>query len=280
MIKIIADTTCGLPVQQLESLGIPVIPQIIVFGNQSFRDDNEITTEEFLNKLVSSASLPKTAAPPPALYTPIYQKILDAGDTPSVITPSGKVSGTFRSATLAAADFAPGSIHVLDSGTVAGGLGMIILKAHAWAQQGLTVGEIEARVTDMASREHLFFLVDTLEYLHKGGRIGGASKLVGSLLQIKPILSIKDGEIQAFDKVRTFKQALSKIEDWICDFGKDNPEPCVSISHCNNLEEAERLAASLKQRLGVAEIPILIVPPAIVVHAGPGVLEVSIFSKA
>ena len=277
MIKIIADTTCGLPLDTLKQAGIETLPQIITFGTETFRDDTEMDTNSFLEKLRASKNLPGTAAPPPALYAPIYERILAAGDTALVITPSAKVSGTFRSATVAANDFKTDQIHVIDSNTVAGGLGSLVLAAKQWADAGLTIVEVKENVTEMSSRERLFFLVPTLEYLHKGGRIGGASKLVGTLLKIVPILTIREGQVEPFDKVRTVKQAVRTIVDLTAEYCKDNPEAYLTVSECDSEPLLTQVTQELTAATGIQEIPRYIVPPAIVVHGGPGLIETSCF---
>jgi len=162
MIQIVADTTCGIPLEQLKAEGIHVLPQIITFGDASYRDDIEIDTETFLSKLTAAKQLPGTAAPPPALYGPIFKSILDAGDTALVITPSLKVSGTYRSALIAAEEFQSGQIHVVDTGTIAGGLGSLVLQAKRWAQEGMDIETLKSRLSAMAAREKVFFVVDTL----------------------------------------------------------------------------------------------------------------------
>jgi len=277
MIRIIADTTCGLPLDILKKAGIETLPQIITFGNETFRDDTEMNTESFLEKLRASKTLPGTAAPPPALYTPIYEQLLEAGDTALVISPSEKVSGTFRSATVAAGEFHTDKIHIIDSKTVAGGLGSLVLAAKKWADAGLSIKEVKENVEDMASRERLFFLVPTLEYLHKGGRIGGASKIVGSLLQIVPILTIKDGQVEPFDKVRTVKQAVRTIVEQTTEYCKDNPEPYLTVSECDSEPLLTQVTQELTAATGIQDIPRYTVPPAIVVHGGPGLIETSCF---
>jgi len=278
MIKIIADTTCGLPLDILKQAGIEVLPQIITFGNETFRDDTDMDTGSFLEKLRASKTLPGTAAPSPSLYTPIYEQILAAGDTALVITPSAKVSGTFRSATVAAGEFQTDQIHIVDTSTIAGGLGSIVLAAQKWVDAGLTIEEVKENIMEMASRERLFFLVPTLKYLHKGGRIGGASKLVGTILQIVPILTVKEGQIEPFDKVRTVKQAIRKIVDLTAAYCENNPEPYLTISQCDSEPLLTQLSQELTAATGIHDIPRYTVPPAIVVHAGPGVIETSCFA--
>ncbi len=200
MVTIVADTTSSIPVAQAEELGIPYIPQIIVFGNETYRDDTEMDSQTFLKRLRESTSLPKTAAPPPAFYHPIYEKYTQDGNTVIVLTPSAEVSGTYRSAEVAAADFPGRDIRIVDTRTIGSGLASIVLEAHRWAKEGLDADTIIERVKDMSRRERVYFVVDTLEYLYKGGRIGGAKMLVGSLLQVKPILQFKNGRTEPVER--------------------------------------------------------------------------------
>jgi DegV family protein with EDD domain len=277
MIQIIADTTCSIPLDQLAAKGIEYLPQVIVFGDQSYRDDYEIDTATFLQKLQASPTLPKTAAPPPALYNPLYQKYLDQGDSVLVITPSAEVSGTFRSAEVAAQDFPGADIHIVDSRTAAGGLGSIVLQAKEWALQGMPMTELIENVKELSSRGRVYFLVDTLENLRKGGRIGGAQALLGSLLQVKPLLTLKDGKIDAVESQRTKKKAVARLKDIIYAECPHNKEGSISVSHCGAEEEAIQLANEIGRELNIQNIPVYLVPPAIVVHAGPGVLAISFF---
>ena len=279
MIRIITDTTCSIPVADLKRLGIYFVPQIITFGNESFEDDYQISSSYFLERLKTSANLPGTAAPPPALYLPIFKEIIEAGDTGLILAPSNFLSGTFRSATLAKEEFASDKISILDTLTVASGFGQLVLHAKKMADSGSTVEEIIAEITALSQREQRYFLVDTLEYLHKGGRIGNASKLIGSILQIKPVLTLKDGQIQPYEKVRTFKQAIKLIEDLTCEILTDNPNGMPSIAHADNLDEASALAERIQTRLQIPEIPVYNAPPAIIVHAGPGLIVTSCFRK-
>jgi len=278
MIRIIADTTCSLPQHLLKDHDIPLLPQIIIFGDDSYRDDTEIDTETFLRKLRASAALPKTAAPPPSLYTPIFKKFFDQGDTVFVITPSGDVSGTFRSASVAAGDFPQADIRILDSRTVAGGLGQFVLQAWEWANHGMDSDTLEKCLTEMISRNRTYVVVDTLEYLYKGGRIGGARALFGSLLQIKPILTLKNGHLEPVETQRTKKRAVARMQELVFADCPRNSESRLTICQCDALDEATGLAESMSRKLGISDIPIYEAPPAIVVHAGPKLLSVSFFT--
>ncbi len=279
MVKIIADTTCALPHPLLNQRGITLLPQIIIFGEESYRDDTEIDSQTFLKKLRSSSVLPKTAAPPPALYNPIFAQLRISGEAGVIITPSSDVSGTMRSAQTAANDFPDVDLHIIDSRTVAGGLGQLVLHAWEWANQGDNAETIENKVREMARREHVYFVVDTLEYLYKGGRIGGATALLGSVLQIKPILTIKDGRIQPVEKQRTKRRALNRLQEIVINECPHNQQCCISIAQIDAEDEAKMLVDYFRQALGVEEIPIYEAPPAIVVHGGPKIIAASFFSS-
>ncbi|MBN2258857.1 MAG: DegV family protein [Anaerolineaceae bacterium] len=277
MINIIADTTCGIPKVLRDKLGIPFVYQIILIMGQTFHDDHEIDTETFIKKLKVSAELPKTAAPPPEEYIPLYRKLAKPGDTAIVITPSKDMSGTYRSAWVAKQEFPEADIRVVDSRTIAGGLGSIVLQALYWVKEGWNADQIVDGISSMSGRERSFFLVDTLEYLQKGGRIGGAAALFGTVLQIKPILTILDGKVAAYEKVRTKSAALARLKELVNSGCPPKQEAWLSISHCSALNVANDLAAEFKSKLGFKYIHIYEVPPAIVVHGGPNIVNVSFF---
>jgi DegV family protein with EDD domain len=279
MVTIVADTTCSVPQNQIHALGIPLLPQIIIFGDQQYRDDSEITTEVFLQKLKASSALPKTAAPAPALYNPIYKDELAKGNSVIVIAPSAEISGTARSASVAAEDFPGADIRIIDTRTCAGGLGSIVLEAQKMAKQGLDANAIEKKVRDLSARQRIYFVVDTLEYLYKGGRIGGASALFGSILQVKPILTLRDGRAEAAETQRTKKRALARIVEIVGNDCPHNEAGLLTISQCDTYEDAKDLAAQFQKVTGITDIPIYEVPPAIVVHAGPKVMAISFFLK-
>jgi DegV family protein with EDD domain len=277
MIRLIVDTTCCIPGPDIERLGLICLPQVIIFGDKSYRDDTEMDTATFLSKLVSSPVLPKTAAPPPALYTPIYEKYADQGDTMIVIAPSAQLSGTYRSAEVAAQDFTRADIRLIDVKTAGGGLGSIVIQAVEWVRQGIDADTLVQRIRDMASHERVYFMVDTLEYLHKGGRIGGAQALLGSILQVKPILTLVDGHIESAESQRTKRKALARLHELVMQDCQRGRISHMSVSHCGAEEDAIALARGLGTATNLMDVPVYNVPPAIVVHAGPGVLEISYF---
>lgn len=280
MTKIIADTTCGLPLDELETLGIDVIPQIIIFDEQPYRDDTEIDTPTFLSKLQESKELPKTAAPPPALYEPLFKAYAEVGEAIIILAPSAELSGTFRSAEIAAENVPEANVHILDTRTIAGGLGVLVKMAKKWADDGMAAEEIIQKIKTLSQREVVYFLVDTLEYLYKGGRIGNASYLVGSVLQMKPILGLIDGKVDAIEKQRTSTKALNRLKELVLEECPKDETSYITVSHCGGEERAQKLAADLTKALEIDSIPVYVVPPAIVVHAGPGVIEVSFFKNS
>ena len=277
MVIIVADTTSGLPREMLKNLGIPLIPQIVVFGEQSFRDDTELDTAAFLVKLKSSKELPKTAAPAPAIYNPIYLDAKLHGDSVIVIAPSAKVSGTVRAAEVAAQDFPGLDVRVVDSLTIAGNLASLVLMADAWARSGLDADAIVSRLNAWIARGRIYFLVNTLEYLQKGGRIGGAKALMGEILQVKPILCLREGQVEPFEQQRTKKRAVARLLEIVEEQCPKSPEAHLCVMQADAMEEGEALAADLKSRMHLTSIPIYELPPAIVVHGGPGVLAIGFF---
>ena len=278
MTMIIADTTCGLPRDLLEQRGIPLVPQVVIFGEDSYHDDMELDIVTFLQKLKTSLILPKTAAPEPPLYFPIYKKAQEKGESVVVIAPSAKVSGTVRSAEVAAQEFPDLDVRVIDTQTISCNLGTLVLLADDMAKAGKSADEIEAAICGMVPRGRIFFLVDTLEYLAKGGRIGGAKKLVAELLQIKPILQIMDGQVEPFEQQRTRRRALARLAEIVDEQCPRTPDAHLCVMHIEADVDAWELSVLLKTRTGFSDIPIYELPPAIVVHGGPKAMGVGFFT--
>ncbi|GAB4410198.1 MAG: DegV family protein [Anaerolineales bacterium] len=277
MVKIITDTTSGLPADIARRYDIPVIPQVIIFGADSYLEGVEMDNAAFMARLTTSRELPKTAAPPPELFAREFRRLVPTGEPILCIHPSADVSGTVRSATVAKDDFPDADIRVIDSRVIGSPLAQMVTLAAQWAEAGATADEIEARVRDMIPRCRIYFLVATLEYLAKGGRIGGAQALLGGVLQIKPILAFRDGRVDQFDKERTHKRALARLKEVVLEQYPRNAEGYLSVMHAGVHEQGQALADELGAALGVGHVPVLDVPPAIVTHGGPGVLGVGFF---
>ncbi len=279
MTKILTDTTSGLSLQDAQELGIHLIPQIVNFGEDSYRDDTELDSATFLQKLRAAEELPKTAAPPPALYNDIFRQVNESGEDLICLHPSAKVSGTVRSATAAKADFPNANIHIVDTQTIAGPLATLVLLAAQWAKDGIPAQIILDGIEDMMAQQKVYFLVDTLEYLQKGGRIGGAQALLGKMLSIKPILTMLDGQVEAFEQARTKKKALARLVDLVVEQADREGGPHICVMHSGARIDAIDLIESLRAETGVQNIPLYELPPAIIVHAGPGALAVGFISK-
>jgi DegV family protein with EDD domain len=277
MTIIVADTTCGLPRDLLAQRGIPLIPQVVIFGEDSYHDDKQLDTAAFLKKLKASPALPKTAAPEPPLYFPIFEAAKKKGESVVVVAPTGKASGTVRSAETAAQEFPGLDVRVVDTQTLSCNLGTLVLVADDMARAGKTADEIVAKLDDMIPRGRLYFLVDTLEYLAKGGRIGGAKKLLAELLEIKPILQVKDGQVEPFEQQRTKKRALARLVEVVVEQCKGGVDAHLCVLQVEAEAEAQALVGELKSKVAVPDIPIYELPPAIVVHAGPKAMGVGFF---
>jgi DegV family protein with EDD domain len=279
MVKIITDTTAGLPAEVAQGRDIPVIPQVVTFGKDSYLEGIEIDRATFMARLAASKELPKTAAPPPELFTEHFRRFAEMGETILCIHPSTDLSGTVRSATVAAQDFPDTDIRVIDTRSIAAPLATMVRLAAHWADEGIDANTIVARIEEMIPRWQIFFLVSTLEYLAKGGRIGAATALVGSVLQIKPILSLVNGHVEPFEKERTHKRAVGRLIALVEERCPPGDNSHLAVMHAGVPEQATELARELGQRLQVRHVRVSDVPPAIVTHAGPGLLAVGFLVK-
>lgn len=277
MTIIVADTTCGLPRDLLKQRGIPLVPQVVIFGEETFHDDEQLDTAAFLQKLKAFPTLPTTAAPEPPLYFPIFEEAGRKGESVIVVAPTGKASGTVRSAQTAALEFPGLDVRVVDTQTISCNLGSMVLVADDMAKAGASADEIVAKLNDMIPRGRLYFVVNTLEYLAKGGRIGGAKKLLAELLEIKPILQVKDGQVESFEQQRTKRRALARLVEVTAEGCKGGDEAHLCVLQVEAEEEAESLVEELKSKVNVSHIPIYELPPAVVVHAGPKAMGVGFF---
>ena len=279
-VRIVTDTTACLPQEYAVAHAIEVVPQVIRFGQESFLEEREMSYDEFVRRLKSSAELPSTAAPLVRDFVESYGRQLAAARTILSIHPSVDVSGTVRSAlTAKETSFPEADIRILDTRTVGGNLASMVMAATRWAEAGVDASEIMARLEAMIGRGRTYFLVATLEYLQKGGRIGGASALIGGALQIKPILQLKSGHVEVLEKVRTHSRALERLKELILQDCPRSAEAHLTVMHADALEGAQALAGDLRSALGMEAIPMYSVGAAITTHAGPGTLAVGFFTN-
>lgn len=281
MVKIIADTTSGLPPEVALRYHIPVIPQIINFGSESFIECVNIDNATFMKRLRTSAELPKTAAPPPEWFVKEFEKLVPTGEPILCIHPSAEVSGTVRAAIIAAKEFPDADIRVIDTRLVSSPLATLVELAAQWAEQGMDADTIERQVKDMAGRCKLYGVVATLEFLAKGGRIGGATAFLGSMLQLKPIITFSNGRVEQFERERTQKRAIQRLKELVLTQIPRDGSGYLSLMHADCPDQAKELAIDLGKQLNIPfeQIPILDVPPAIATHAGPGLVGVAFFVK-
>ncbi len=277
MVKIITDTTSCLRAEIAHHFDIPVIPQIINFGNQSYYEGTQIDNPTFMQRLKESKELPKTAAPPPELFVREFQRLVPLGEPILCIHPSAEVSGTVRSAQVAALDFPDADIRVIDTRIVSSPLATMVELAAGWAQAGEDVDTIQNKLSSLIRRCRVYFLVSTLEYLARGGRIGGAAALIGSMLQIKPILALKDGRVEQYERERTHKRAVCRLKEIVQEQIPLDGCGYLSVMHAGVPEAGQQLAEELSVLINQPEVPVTDVPPAIVTHGGPGILGVGFF---
>lgn len=279
MVKIITDTTSCLPAAVRDAFQIPVVPQMIHFGQVSFTEGVDLDLAKFLGLLRDAKELPKTSAPPPELFSRIFAEHHDPAEPILCIHPSADLSGTVRSAETARLDFPALDIRVIDTRLVASPLGVVVHQAAIWAGQGLSADEVVSRVHALSQRCRILFLVATLEYLAKGGRIGGASALMGNALQIKPILTLIDGRVEQHSKERTFKKALARIKTLVAESYPAAGDGYLTIMHADQPQLAADLARDFRQALGVDSAIIGDLPPAIITHVGPGSIALGYFES-
>ncbi len=273
-VAIVTDSTADLP-QQLAALrSITVVPLTLNFDGQSLLDGVDIQPDEFYRRLHSVTTHPTTSQPSAGRFAEVYSSLLADHDAVVSIHISQKLSGTYESARQAAVMTDPKRVHVIDSELVSMSLGLITLAASSLASSGSGAEAIEAKVVDMRSSVQTYFSVATLEFLRRGGRIGRASALLGSVLQVKPVLCIRDGLVTPLERVRTFDRALNRVVELTREVDRGHGV-CVIVGHADALADAERIGRELDP---IAET-LMIQPlgPVVGAHAGPGVVGVGCY---
>lgn len=270
VVRIVTDSTADLPPEVAERLGIIVVPLVVMFGDEMLQDGIDITSEKFFKRLAREQQLPTTSQPSSGTFRAAYEALRDAGATEILsIHVSGKLSRTVESARQGASDVSGVRIEHIDSGHASLALGMGVISAARAAQAGASLDEIGAQVASQFRRTRCFFLVDTLEYLRRGGRIGRAQQLIGSLLQFKPLLEIHEGEVVPLGRARTRRKA---IEDLIRRISELRPFTHAMAVHATTPEDCEYLVERLYGMAQDAEIVVGRLTPVVGVHGGPGLL--------
>jgi DegV family protein with EDD domain len=275
-IVLVTDSTADIPADIREKLGIEMVPLSVHFGDESYLDNVTLHPAGFYEKLKASHELPKTSMPSPGDYYEVFKRHVGEGRQVISIHLSSVLSGTYQSAVLAQSMLeGEGDVTVIDSRSASYGYGLLVVEAAEMARAGASKEEILARVEELRRRTGLYFLVETLEYLHKGGRIGRASALFGTLLNIKPILTIdNEGYVSALDKARGQKRAYARIVELLeADFA-NVPVDMAAVMTPGRTEMAEELIAILKERFQIRRYTQSEIGPVIGTHAGPGTVGI------
>lgn len=272
-VRVVTDSACDLPDDLVAKLGIEVVPLSIRFGNDEFVDRQDLSTEEFWRRLGESAVLPETSAPSAGAFEKVFRTLADDGATGIVcINLSSKLSATMQAAQVAAkavGDSCP--VEVVDSLHVTMGLGNLCLAAARNAQDpNASLEAIVADVVDRRDRTKLYGTLDTLEFLKKGGRVGNARALLGSMLAIKPVVEVRDGVVEEAGKVRTRSKALRLLVDKV----KEGPLESLAVMH-GQAPDLDELLDMLDPLVPRSEIVVGQVGPVIGTHAGPRVIGVT-----
>lgn len=270
-VVVVTDSTSDIPKALAEELGIVVVPLLVSFGTESFRDGIDLTPDEFIDRLVASEKLPTTSQPPSAAFEEVFREAIERGQDVVCVTISSALSGTFNAARLAAESVDPGRIRVVDSQSATMQLGLVVVATARVARQGAPLEEVEAATRSAMGRVQLVAVLQTLDYVHKGGRIGKAQQLVGTALGIKPILSVVDGVLVPVERVRTWKKAVARLTEMI------RPTPSdIFVLHTRNMEDARALAETLQHTFPDTPIQIDSAGATITTYAGPGAVGIAV----
>jgi len=273
-LKIVTDSLSDITSDIAEGLGITVVPVYVRFGEEVYRDRIEMTTDEFYRRLTYGNVFPTTTQPPPGDFIDVYNRLAGETDEILVITLSSKLSGTYQSALHAKSLVEKKCrIEVIDSLTVVMGLGLIVIAAAKVAQAGASLDEVADLVRRAIPRSHSIMSFDTLKYLAKGGRIGKAQGLLGSLLSVKPILTMRDGEVAPLTRVRSRAAGMDYLYNFVAGFPRIEG---LAVEYATTPDDAARLVERLGSLFPKERIYISTVSPVIGTYVGPHVLSVTV----
>ncbi|MDF2904733.1 MAG: DegV family protein [Herbinix sp.] len=279
-IRIITDSTSDISAVQAKELGVTIIPLKVIFGDKEYKEGIEITMEGFYDKLVKAEKLPTTSQPSPDDFLTSFLEAKKANDSVIVILISGKLSGTLQSATIAKDLAEYEDIHIVDSQTTITGLRFLVEHAVKLSREGKSATEIVPILEELKDRIVLLAMVDTLEYLHKGGRLSKSSAILGSLLKFKPIITVKDGVIGVVGKERGTNKGIAKMLEIIEERGLIDDNYPLYFGYTAEDSKTKQLMESVKERFGIANSTIHPVGCVVGTHAGPGACVITYISKA
>ncbi|MGG1878049.1 DegV family protein [Paenibacillus cisolokensis] len=269
-IKIFADSTCDLPSSWIKEYNIGIVPLYVVFGDESLRDGVDITPEQLYARVDQEGRLPKTAAPSPSDFISAFTPFIEQGDDILFIGISTELSSTCQNALIAASELPEGRVTVFDSRNLSCGIGLLVMKAVRAAENGAAMPEIVELLSKTVGEVDCEFVIDTLEYLYKGGRCSGMQNIIGSLLKIRPVIKVIDGSMTPAYKVRgkkekALEQMLSNALSQIDQMDKD----LIIVVHTMAEEEALFLQKELQEKTGAREVQISTAGCVICSHCGP-----------
>lgn len=273
-LKIITDSICDVPEHFIKKYNITVMPLTVHFGDETYKDGIDLTLNEFLKKLEKSEMLPTTSQVTPLEFYEAFRGETDRGSDIIAILGSSELSGTYNSAVMARERLKEANIHVIDSRGITLGAGMLVVKAARLAEQGLNTEEIASIIEDSKLKMKHLFIVDTLKYLHKGGRLSLSASVLGSILNIKPILTVVDGKLELFEKSRGIKKAITAVINTIKDNGWTLDDKVIGINHIADPEHLSMLEEEINRAYKVKEIIRGEVGSVVATHGGPGAVAI------
>ncbi len=282
-IKIICDSSCDIPRHYKDELDIAICPLTVTIDGETYREWYDITPSQFMEKLVAAKEFPKTALAGPELFLAEYKKAEEAGfDQALVITIAAEASGTHQSARIAAEMYADEGgkckITVFDSGRLSFAYGIFVIAAGEMARDGKSIEEILERIAYLKAHTEVYFGVDTLEYLKKGGRINAVKAAVGTMLDLKPILSLKGGMVQPLDTVRGSKKVYSTIIERLKTNRGDTPYEKIIFAFSGDDSKMRKLMEKYFEEFGEPEYEIYELGVVVGAHTGPGVAAVFVIN--
>lgn len=278
-IVIVTDSSAYIPDEAQEGLDISVIPLWLLWEGESYQDGIDIFPTEFYQRLIKSKTLPTTSQPSAQEFADFYKKMLLDADAIVAVLVSSKISGTIASAEAAVAEYPEFDVPIVDSYSSAMGLGLTVLAAARAAGEGRSVKKVVAAAENMRERVTTIFVVDTLEYLHKGGRISGGKRLLGSALNIKPILHFEEGQIRPLSQARTKRKALNQLLDIVEERLVGKPMEETAIMDVNSPEEGDLVADMVRERFEPDLVHRTTVSPVVGTHVGPGTVGIAFYAK-
>ncbi len=276
-IKIVTDSVCDLPQRLIEQYRITVVPALVHFGTEQYRDRVEMSIREFMRRLPLAKTPPKTSQPPPGAFYEVYEEATRDGSSVVSIHVSSRVSGTYQSAVIARSMLPDRNIEVVDSLLGSMGQGWMVLAAARDVLGGKSMQEILATVAQVGSRMKTLIVVDTLEYLARNGRVGRAQAWLGSMLRVKPILTVADGVIEPLEKVLGGQRVLERLVQLVHEGLDPSYRAMLGIIHADAEEQALRLKEALEKHFKFDEVVIAETGPAIAANVGPGAYGVMLY---